>query len=229
MTLALPAVSYAEDTAVEPVVEDVKTIGEKTEDCYEILVKNKTGRPIIAVAVKDADEEEFGDSLLKDKDVWEAEEERAFYCAKNLKDKEPEKDERLTYPNIDLQISFTEEERYVIHSFPFEDLKDSRADISALDGVAFIIYNSISENKEVNTKEVEIGLKEVKETKAVEEEPAYSSDNSSYSYDDYDYSYDDYSYDDYSYDDYSYEEPVYDEPSYSEPTEEGCIEGGLTW
>ena len=227
MTLALPAVSYAEDAAKETVAMDIKTIGEKTEDCYEILVKNKTGRPITAVAVKDADAKEFGDNLLKEKDVWKAEEERTLYCVKDLKDEKAEKDDKLTYPNIDLQISFTEEESYVIHSFPFEDLKDGRADISALDGVAFIVYNSISEKKEVNTKETELDLKKEKEPGVVKEEPQYSADNSSYSYDD-DYDYSDYSEDDYSYD-YSYEEPVYDEPSYSEPTGEGCIEDGLTW
>ena len=229
MTLTFPAASYAE-AAAGTSVESVKTLGEKTDNCYEVYVKNATGRTIIGFAVKDNEAKEFGDNLLKENDVWEAEEERTFYCPKDLKGEEPKEDEKLTYPNIDLQISFSEEESYVIHSFPFEDLKDGRADITALDGVAFIIYDSISEKKEVNTKETEIDLKEAKNTETVKEGQTDSSNDSSHSYEaDYDYSYDDYSYDDYSDYDYSYEEPVYDEPSYNEPSGEGCTENGLTW
>ena len=57
----------------------VKTMGEKVQGAYEILLKNSTGKVITGVSVKSEKEEEYKSNLLMQKDSFTVNEERILF------------------------------------------------------------------------------------------------------------------------------------------------------
>ena len=192
---------------------EVKVIGEKKDGDYEVTLKNSTGKEVKSICIE-MDKEGFGENLLKEDDAFADGEERVLYVTpKEMKDQKP--------PVYDIELTFQDDTKSVLHTFPFGDADE--AEILLSDGVAYIKFMSLSLKKEHNTLEHEKTLVPAKADAPAESAPAANqapaaSGTESYSYEPdnsgYDYSYDDGSYYDNSYDyDYDY---GYDDSSYAD-------------
>lgn len=115
-----------------------------------------------------------------------------------------------------MQLTLKDGKTYVLHGFPFEDIKEGTVLLE--DDIAYITYTSVSTKEKIDTKEAERATKEAENGEVsvqTEEKPTYEEP---------------------SYEEPSYEEPSYEEPSYEEPAapetpdnggQEGCVNGAL--
>lgn len=76
---ATPAPTQSPTPAPTATPVPVKTMGEKVQGAYEILLKNSTGKVITGVSVKSEKEEEYKSNLLMQKDSFTANEERILF------------------------------------------------------------------------------------------------------------------------------------------------------
>lgn len=223
--------------------EELKVIGKESDKGFQVKLTNKTGMDILGVSVKEMEEEEYPDNFLEEEDVFQAEEERILYydpdadqdeeeAADGENAEEPAENEKLLTPGYDIELTFEEDKKLVLHAFPFEDLEE--AEIYLEDEVAFIKYTSKESEEELSTKEAELAILD-SETQQYEEpayeEPAYEEP-----------SYEEPAYQEPAYQEPVYQEPVYQEPVYQEPAvqepayqepvqggEGSCLEGGLLY
>ena len=237
---------YAEAVPENTEAVETKTIGEKEDGAYEVTLVNGTGREICEFRIRTTEETEFSDNLLKENDVFAADETRIFYYAPEEKEEKEyteadfaaadaaeaegqteAADEKEVTVGYDLQITFSDDKSTAeINAFPFGDIEEGK--IMAEDGVAFVVYKSVRTKEEISTKEYALSLlrlaqEAAEKAAAAEQAPAdsgstYSEPSYSSYEEDYSYSEPSYSYDDYdySYDDYSYSEPSYSEPEYTD-------------
>lgn len=232
--------------APTPTPVPLKTIGTESEDGYKVQLKNLTGKGITGVAVKAQEDTQYIENLLKNEDVFAINEERIFYYTPAEEDlPEQEEGEKLLVPGFDVLLSFDDGSTLELHGFPFEDV--AKADVYALDGVAYLVYESVATKSEVNTKAAELEIYQAAqaaqeaadqtETETYEDTTQYQEPD--YSYTDYgytDYGYTDYGYTDYGYTDYGYTDYGY---GYTDPGyvdygtggngEEGCLNNGLVY
>lgn len=183
----------AEDTA-EP-----KTIGakEKEEGAFSVKLKNATGKDIKDIKIKVSGHSEFADAenLLEKDEVFTAEEERILNYLPELKEEteEQKEDTKETEEPLvfDIQLTFADDTTAVVHTFPFGDIEEGEI---CMDGeLAYLVFESVSLKKEVNTLETETTIAEtIKAQKEASAQAASSSsDSGSYDYSyDYDYDYD---------------------------------------
>lgn len=149
--------------------ETYQTVGNKTEDSYEIKMTNKTGKEITSMAVKRSDEEAYPSSMLgSDKKVAADETILFYYTPEPQKEVVVEGDSELAGAQINLSYSlslgFGDGTSAELSTFAVEDMKD--AEICMEDEVYFFTYTSISEETEISTKEREYGVKQSKDAAA---------------------------------------------------------------
>ena len=176
------------ETKTETVKEEeqLKTIGEKTENAYEVTLKNSTTKEITGVSIKLTDDEKYPDNMLKDSDTFKKDESRILYYAKtdaadtkdtDTKDQdskdsskdssaESSSDEKVLEEGYDIQITFADKTTAELHSFPFGDIEEG--EILYADDVAYISYTSVKTKEKMDTKDAELAVKEQK--KKAEEE-----------------------------------------------------------
>lgn len=173
--------------------ETYKTIGQEkeAENVFCVKLKNSTGRDIIGVAVKLAENAEFSENMLDAEDVFSVKEERILFYesveneASDIQKESSENDKLLTQ-GYDVQLTFSDGSTKVLHSFPFEDIKEG--EICFEDEVAFLKYTNISAKENVDTKNAELAVKNAEESEALTaaetEYSDYVEDNSWYEEDD---------------------------------------------
>lgn len=215
-------------TPTEKPKPELPAIGIKSENGYQIQLKNSTGIAITGVSIA-TDEEEFSTNLLAEADVFAIDEERYLYyppietAAQSTDAAEPE--EKLLGPAYNIQLTFENDMVLILHSFPFGDIETG--EIYAQDSVAFLRYESLSSKELVDTKEAELAIlvdeEAAREAQAQAEAEAAAQQQEQYFEEEYD---DSYTYTEPSYDDYSYEEPSYDDGSGSD---DSCLDGGLLY
>jgi hypothetical protein len=162
----------AEDATPEE-AEQVKPIGEPSENGFEVYLTNNTGKSIVELAIYDTDSDEYSDNLLDEDDEFLDGEERVLYYedlslgdeseeeseAEEEYDSEEGSDdtavEKLLSIGYDIKLVFDDESEYVLHSFPFGEI--STGSILIEDDVCFVEYDDYS------TKEAELAIKEAEE------------------------------------------------------------------
>lgn len=132
-----------------PTPVPLKTIGEKTEDAYEVQLTNTTGKVIKGFAVKSNVEEAFPESLLKEEDPFADGEERMLYY--KPEETEQEQTEKKTY---EVQLTFEDDTISILHDFPFTDMKEG--EICEEEEIVYLKYESVSTKAPINTKAAEI-------------------------------------------------------------------------
>lgn len=146
----------------------LKAVGTESTDGYMVKLKNVTGQDVTGVAIKDMDAKTFPENMLADGDVFAADEERNLFWRPdtNLQalEEEMDPDEKVVIPGWDVSITLADGNSFVLHAFPFEEMKEGELHVE--DGVAFVTYTC-----NVNTKEAEIMVKkqEEEEKKKAEE------------------------------------------------------------
>ena len=179
-----PSQESDKETAVE-----LKTIGKEEKDCFQVKLKNATGKDLKAISIMSTAEKELPENMLEEKDIFAKDEERmVFYSAPEIT---PEEDIR----KYDIELTFEDDSKAVLHTFPFGDTEE--AEIRLEEKVAYIVFESTSLKKEIITKETETSLAQeaaAPAETAPAESSSYTDSSSDYGYDyGYDYSYD-YSY-----------------------------------
>jgi hypothetical protein len=158
----------AEDATPDD-AERVKTIGEPSENGFEVYLTNNTGKSIVELAIYDTDSDEYSDNLLAADDEFADGEERVLYYADLSLEDETEAEEeyvdneasddtaveKLLSIGYDIKLVFDDESEYVLHSFPFGEI--STGSILIEDDVCFVEYDDYS------TKEAELAIKEAEE------------------------------------------------------------------
>ncbi|MCF0107309.1 MAG: hypothetical protein HUJ53_11150 [Holdemanella sp.] len=135
----------------------INTIGEKSENAYEILLTNETGMNIKGI--------EVNDEAVSLEGVFKDGEQRTFYYeAKNEKE---EKGDFIVSSEYTLRLTMEDDTSYELHIFPFKDMKECTL---KKDGDIFYVeYESISSKEKVNTFEAEKAL--VQPVQEIQEEP----------------------------------------------------------
>ena len=129
----------------------VKTMGEKVQGAYEILLKNSTGKVITGVSVKSEKEEEYKSNLLMQKDSFTVNEERILFYKTSG---EENADAQAEKPSYNVRLTFEDETEAVLHNFPFGDM--TKAEIHMEDEVVYLTYTSASTKAPVSTKAAEM-------------------------------------------------------------------------
>lgn len=148
--------------------EQLKTIGEPSENGFEVYLVNNTGKSIAELAVYDTDSDEYSDNLLDEEDEFlDGEERILYYDDLSLKEDgddaeltDEEADEKLLSIGYDIRLVFDDESEYVLHSFPFGEI--STGSILIEDDVCFVEYDDYS------TKEAELAIKEADEAQTAD-------------------------------------------------------------
>lgn len=210
----------------------VKLLGEDAEGAFHVQLKNDTGKEIKEVKINVAKKVEYKDAenLLKEDDVFAADEERLL-CFLPLKEEEEEETESAAkekkepeIPVYNIRFTFADDTTAELHTFPFGDIEKGELHLEG--ELVYLVFESVSLKQSVNTLESETKI--AGEIKAAAEAAAaaktQSSSNSDYSYEEYyDYS-DDYSYDD-AYDDYDYG----DTGSADDGGGDACLDDGVLY
>lgn len=238
-TIKTTETTTATETADAEKVTEEKTIGVKpekdTEGVFSMKLKNLTGKAITEVTVKNEKDEKYPDNFLEKDDKFAADEERTLWFdpnaskeaeetadAADAKETDSKTSEETEIPKYDMQITFEDATTAVLHTLPFGDTEEAELHLEG--EIAYLVFDSTSLKKSINTKETEQALAP-KPTEAPVQQS--SSQTQDYSYNesyDYDYSYD---YDD-SYDG-SYDNDDYDDSGASDDggSDGGCLDDAL--
>lgn len=150
------AAATSEPTTEAPTEAEAKTIGEKQEgdSVCVVALTNETGKNIAEFSVKASSEEEYPDNMLSD-GSFENNEERTLY-----------------YENAEgeytVRIVFDDDTESELHNFPFGDIEEGAIKLEG--ETAYLVYMSLAEKSEVNTKEEELKISADNEAD-VQEEP----------------------------------------------------------
>ena len=241
--MAADTAEQTEDTAKadetsEEKTEELKTIGEKpekeTEGILDVKLKNLTGKVITGFTIKNEKDEKYPDNFLKEDDKFAADEERELWFDLNKKDEtsdaektedakteeNAENTEEKEIPKYNIQLTFEDGTTSEIHTFPFGDTEEAELHLEG--SVAYLVFDSASQKKSINTLENEKALAPTP-TAAPVAQPATESYDNSYEYNesyDYDNSYD---YDDNSYDAAGSDDSGSDEGG----SADGCLDNAI--
>ena len=234
--MAADTAAQTEDTAKadetsEEKTEELKTIGEKpekeTEGILDIKLKNMTGKVITGFTIKNEKDEKYPDNFLKEDDKFAADEERELWFDTNKKDETADtektdetKAKESEVQKYNIQLTFEDGTTSEIHTFPFGDTEEAELHLEG--SVAYLVFDSASQKKSINTLENEKALAPTP-TAAPVAQPATESYDNSYDYDesyDYDNSYD---YDDNSYDAAGSDDSGSDEGG----SDDGCLDNAI--
>lgn len=157
--------------------ETYQVIGRESEDAYDILLTNKTGKVIKGIQVKSSEQKEYPANMMAGSQKIEKDETVELYytseAAEKSESKEADSDEedesedtKKDTPEIadavmnvvySLQITFEDGTSQELTSFAVDDIEE--AEICYEEEVAFLTYESKSEDVEISTKEAELALK----------------------------------------------------------------------
>lgn len=163
---------------VTEAVEELITIGAKTDNSYEVKLVNKTGKDIKGVYVKTTSQTEFADNLIAENTVWENEKKAdIFYAEKKTEDNTANANEAGTdaaassqefalEDGYDIKLTLSDDTEYILHAFPCDDIEEGEVYIDDTENVAYLKYNSISTKEAIETKEAEIATKKNAESEA---------------------------------------------------------------
>ena len=147
--------------------DELKLIGEKTDDssAFVIELENKTGKDIKSFAVKTASDENYPANMLAKGETFEKNEKRTlYYIPTNSEGYAVGESDAVTSEEYTIKAEFSDGSSFVLHQFPFGDLKSASI---LFDGdTAYIEYTSTSSKEKVSTKEAE----EMIETQKTSEE-----------------------------------------------------------
>lgn len=144
--------------------KEYQVIGNKTDEAYDILLKNSTGQDITGIAVKTSDKAEYPANMMKTEEVLkQGDTAELFYtpeaAAESADVSSTDKAVNIVY---NVQITLADGNIFEISSFGFDDIKDE-AELCLEDGVVFVKYVSKTSGDSVTTKEQELGMKAQKE------------------------------------------------------------------
>lgn len=184
------------------------------------MLKNSTGKEIKEVKINVAGKVEYKDAenLLKEEEVFAAEEERllCYVPAEAEETEEADEEKEPEIPVYNLKFTFADDTTAEIHTFPFGDIENGELHLEG--EIAYLVFDSVSLKESVNTLETETKIAE--EIKAAAEAAAAAAESYSNDYyeDDYDYYYED------DGNDYYYEDNGSDNGGGGE---DSCLDGGL--
>ncbi len=158
-----PTETPAEEPAPEPEAEeDLAYVGTPEEGGYEVKARNMTGENIKGVAVREqGDEAGFGENLMAENDLYVFEQARKL-C---FKPKDAEGDAERKF---DIQLTFQDDTRHILHDFPFGRIKE--CEIYYEDDVVFLTYEDDITGAPVTTKAAEIAAADEEAGNPEEEE-----------------------------------------------------------
>ena len=141
------------------------TIGNKSEEAYNIYVTNHTGRGITQVMFKTSDKAEYPSNMMKADEVWpDNETAEIFYIPESMavKDGEDVKKEAASGKSLNIvyNVKFVLDDgsEFELSSLGIEDI-DKDVELCFEDNVGFVKYVSKNTKAEVSTKEQEIGAR----------------------------------------------------------------------
>lgn len=209
----------AEETSDETSeeAEDLKTVGEETEDAIRFKLKNATTKKITGLAIKTSEDAEFPENMMAADDSFALKEKKMVFftkaedAASTGATEETSEDQAPTY---DLHLTFEDQTTADVHGVALEDLVTLV--IREKNGIVYGTYQKQSDKEKASTYDTEKALADQAEADAAA--AAQQSQSSDYSYD---YS-DDYSYD-YGGDNYS----GGDDYSGGDNGGDGCLDDGL--
>ena len=157
--------------------ETYQVIGRESEDAYDILLTNKTGKVIKGIQVKSSEQKEYPANMMAGSQKIEKDETIELYYTSEAAEKSESKeadsdkedeseDTKKDTPEIadavmnvvySLQITFEDGTSQELTSFAVDDIEE--AEICYEEEVAFLTYESKSEDVEISTKEAELALK----------------------------------------------------------------------
>lgn len=159
------------------------TVGEESEDAYDILLTNATGNVITGLSVKSSSQTGYPANMMSTDQKIEADETVQFFYTSEYEgggindvsssedsdasdsDTGSDTSEEETAPianaaineTYSLQVTFEDGTVKELTTFAVDDMKE--ADLMYEDEVAFVKYTSVSEEVEINTKETELAVK----------------------------------------------------------------------
>ena len=160
------------------------TVGEKTEDAYDILLTNATGNVITGLSVKSSTDLEYPTNMMEADQKIEADETvELFYTSADQTDtSDSDSDETVGTDNAEseetapiadalinetysLQVTFEDGTVKELSNFAVDDMEE--AELMYEDDIAYVKYTSLSEKVEINTKETELAVKADKDAAQV--------------------------------------------------------------
>lgn len=208
----------AEETTAREDEKELKELGEKRDGDFEVELVNSTEKIIKGFEIKVDHEDAYGENLLKEGDVFAADEERMLYMTPAVVEKE-EGSEEEKIPMYDIQLTFEDDTTAVLHTFPFGDVE--KCEICLEDGVAYLIFDSLSRKDSVNTLQTEQDIIAAAQAQAAAEAAAAEAAAQAAAAQTYEQNYD-YHEEDYS--DYSYDGGGGDTGG-----QDACLDGGLLY
>lgn len=162
---------------------ELKTIGTVAdgENVQVVNLTNSTGKAIKGFAVKYDAQEDFGDNMLADGDVFANGEERNVYYdtteAIEAASADVSAESAETDPSYTVLLTFEDDSTAEVHNFPFEDSKDLTL---LTDGTIYYIeYTKDSTGESLSTQQDELTIYDAaKAAEAAEAEAAQESYNS---------------------------------------------------
>jgi hypothetical protein len=165
------------EKSVAEKVEEIKTIGEKTEEAFEVKFENNTGKKITGFSVKLTEDETYPENMMTNGDVFADGEERILYY------KQPDKEEVQTdttqldqtfemNQGYNIELTFEDGTKAELHAFPFGDIEEGKILFDTNENIAYIEYDSVSTKEKVSTQEAEINTKKLAEQAAAEQAAA---------------------------------------------------------
>lgn len=147
----------------EEVEKKYLVIGNKTEDAYDIYLKNSTGQDITGISIKTSDKTEWPANMMKTGDVLKKDDTaELFYTPEKVETSEGSESEKAVNVVYNMQITLADGTVFELSSLGFEDIKDE-AELCYEDQVGYVRYISSVSGDSVNTKEQELGAKAQRE------------------------------------------------------------------
>lgn len=151
---------------------EYQVIGTKTDQSYEVLLKNSTGKDVKGISIKTSDKTEYPANMMKSDQVLKNGETAQLYYT-------PEKAARESTADTDkainvvynVQLTLADDSTLELSSLGFDDIKKD-VELCFEDDVVFAKYASKASGDEVSTKEQELGVKAQKEAQAAAEAKA---------------------------------------------------------
>ncbi len=160
-----------EEKADKKVEKKYETIGNKTDDAYEILLTNKSGQDITAISVKSADKKDWPDNMILSGKKFVKDATVKFYYTPSKADSDANaKTDKAVNPAYDVKLTLADGTECQMTDFPFADMEEGT--IKYEDKVAFVEYTSKETKDKVSTKEQELGLKAQREKAAADKAKA---------------------------------------------------------
>ncbi|WP_295154734.1 hypothetical protein [uncultured Ruminococcus sp.] len=153
-TTTTAAPESAAEEKPEETKKDMKYIGEadETKSSYSVELTNGTDKDIISVAVR-YNNSDFSENIIPGGEDFKAEETRLFNWTNDITG------DVMTLGDYDLEITFEDEETFILHGFPLTDMISG--EIRLMDEYAFVVYtNKIGDSKDTRQKEANIAEEE---------------------------------------------------------------------